>query len=199
MQTEDGQFLNRIVRNNEHMFKKLNILITPSFHTLTFLGRHYHESFYVRELAKTLSIGVGSASIQLRDLCESGLITSERKGRTLLYRANISDPVVRETKILASLLELSPLTTSLKPHVSRMILFGSCAYGEDSSESDIDLFIETSDRPAVHHRISPDEKILSRKLSPIIVSLEESAQLRTRDRPLYERIRQGKILSGEQL
>ena len=69
---------------------------------------------------------------------------------------------------------------------------------EDSRESDIDLFIETSDRPAVHHRISPDEKILSRKLSPIIVSPEESAQLRTRDRPLYERIRQGKIPAGEQ-
>ncbi len=47
------------------MFRKLNILVTPSFHTLTFLGRHYRESYYVRELAKTLSIGIGSASIQL--------------------------------------------------------------------------------------------------------------------------------------
>jgi predicted nucleotidyltransferase len=181
------------------MFKKLNILVTPSFHTLTFLGRHYRDSFYVRELAKTLSIGVGSASIQLRELCESGFITSEQKGRTLLYRANISDPIVRETKILASLLELSPLIIDLKPHVSRMILFGSCAHGEDSSESDIDLFIETADRPVVQHQISPHEKILSRKLSPIIVSPEESTQLRTRDRPLYERIRLGRILVGEQL
>jgi predicted nucleotidyltransferase len=181
------------------MFRKLNILVTPSFHTLTFLGRHYRESYYVRELAKTLSIGIGSASVQLRELCESGLITSEQKGRTLLYRANISDPLVRETKILASLLELSPLIAGLKPYVSRMILFGSCASGEDSSESDIDLFIETADRPEVYHRISQDEKNLSRKLSPIIVSPEESAQLRTRDRPLYERISQGRILSGEHL
>jgi predicted nucleotidyltransferase len=105
---------------------------------------------------------------------------------------------VRKTRILASLPELSPLITALKLHVSRMILFGNCAYGEDSRERDIDLFIETPDRPAVHHRISRNEKILSRKLSPIIVSPEESAQLRTRDRPLYERIRQGKILAGEQ-
>jgi len=181
------------------MFKKLNVLVTPSFHTLTFLGRHYRESFYVRELAKTLSIGVGSASVQLRELSDLGLITSEQKGRTLLYRANISNPLVREVKILAALLELSPLITDLKTYVSRLILFGSCAHGEDSVESDIDLFIETADRTAVQHQISRNEKILSRKLSPIIVSPEESAHLRTRDRPLYERIRQGRILAGEQL
>jgi predicted nucleotidyltransferase len=181
------------------MFKKLNILVTPSFHTLMFLGRHYRESFYVRELAKTLSIGVGSASVQLRELSESGLITGEQRGRTLLYRANISNPLVREAKIFAALLELSPLITDLNTHVSRMILFGSCANGEDSVESDIDLFIETADRLSVQHRISRNEKTLSRKLSPIIVSPEESAQLRTRDRPLYERIRQGRVLAGEHL
>jgi predicted nucleotidyltransferase len=181
------------------MFKNMNVLVTPSFRTLTFLGRHYRDSFYVRELAKTLSIGVGSASVQLRELSDLGLITSEQKGRTLLYHANISHPLVREVKILASLLELSPLIADLKTHVSRLILFGSCAHGEDSVESDIDLFIETADRAAVQHQISRNEKLLSRKLSPIIVSPEESARLRTRDRPLYERIRQGRILAGEQL
>ena len=106
---------------------------------------------------------------------------------------------MREVKILATLLELSPFITELKTHVSRLTLFGSCAHGEDSVESDIDLFIETADRTAVQYTISRNEKILSRKLSPIIVSPEESAQLRTRDRPLYERIRQGRILAGEQL
>lgn len=177
----------------------MNILVTPSFHTLTFLGRHYRERFYVRELAQTLSISIGSASVQLRELSDLGLITSEQKGRTLLYHANISVPLVREVKILAVLLELSPLITDLNPHVSRLILFGSCAHGEDSVESDIDLFIETTDRTAAQHQISRNEKLLSRKLSPVIVSPEESAQLRTRDRPIYERIRQGRILAGEQL
>ena len=181
--------------------QQINIIYASEADVLNmaFLGRHYRESFYVRELAKTLSIGVGSASGQLRELSELGFVTSEQKGRTLLYHANISNPLVREAKILAALLELSPLITHLKTHVSRMILFGSCAHGEDSNESDIDLFIETADRPAVQHQISRNEKILSRKLSPIIVSPEESAQLRTRDRPLYERIRQGRVLAGEQL
>ena len=60
---------------------------------------------------------------------------------------------------------------------------------------DIDLFIETSDRLLqCNDRISPDEKILSRKLPPIIVSPKESAQLGTRGRPLYEKYGKGRFL-----
>jgi predicted nucleotidyltransferase len=80
-----------------------------------------------------------------------------------------------------------------------MILFGSCAMGEDTGESDLDVFIETTDRAAMMRRISRCEPEIPRKLSPIIVSPEESVQLRNRDRPLYERIKTGKILLGEPL
>ena len=51
-----AEFLYTIVHNNEHMFKSMNILGTPTFETLVFLGRHYRNSYYVRELAKILTI-----------------------------------------------------------------------------------------------------------------------------------------------
>lgn len=181
------------------MFKDMNSLVTPSFEVLVWLGRHYRQSYYVRELANILSISTGAASGQLRILGEAGLVTSEQKGRTLLYRATISHPVVREIKILATLLELSPLIASLEKHVSRMILFGSCAAGEDTDESDIDLAIETANRTAVSGQISQHQQPATRKLSPIIMSAEELLQLRTRDRPLFERISRGKYLIGEEL
>jgi predicted nucleotidyltransferase len=181
------------------MFKQMNGFVTPACKTLTWLGLHYRDSFYVRELAKTLSISTGAVSMQLRELHEAGLVTREQKGRTVLYRATISHPLVREAKIFATLLEISPLMSDLETEVTRLILFGSCAVGEDSYESDIDLFIETTDRPAVLRKIDKHDKILSRKLSPLIESPREAAQLMTRDRPLYERIRRGKILAGEEL
>ena len=78
-----------------------------------------------------------------------------------------------------------------------MILFGSCAVGEDTFESDIDLYIETTDRPATKKLISHGESFVSRKISPIIVSPDEAVQIRTRDRPLFERIHGGKLLVGE--
>ncbi|MEI9479124.1 MAG: hypothetical protein WCO26_21480, partial [Deltaproteobacteria bacterium] len=73
------------------------------------------------------------------------------------------------------------------------------ALGEDSEESDIDLYIETTDRQAAKALISRHEASISRKISPIIVSPDEARQLRIRDRPLFERIQSGKILVGEQL
>jgi predicted nucleotidyltransferase len=177
----------------------MNIFGTPAFETLTFLGRHFRNSYYVRELAKILSISTGAASGQLRALEESGLVTSEQKGRTLLFRASISHPIVREAKIFATLLELSPLITADQSGIVRMILFGSCAVGEDSDKSDIDLYIETTDRQAAKVMISRHEASISRIISPIIVSPHEAVQLRIRDRPLFERIQSGKILVGEQL
>ncbi len=177
----------------------MNVLATPSLETLIFLGRHPRDSYYVRELAKLCTISIGSASVQLRELQESGLVTSEKKGRTLLFRASVANPIVREAKILATLLELSDLIQAGQGRVARMILFGSCATGEDTSESDIDLYLETTDRESVQVLLADAESGLLRKISPILVSFDEARQLRTRDRPLFERIQAGKILVGEPL
>lgn len=177
----------------------MNVLATPTLETLIFLGRHPRNSYYVRELSRLLAISTGSASGQLRELQESGLVTSEQKGRTLLFRASIAHPIVREAKIFATLLELAPLIPAVKTAIQRMILFGSCAVGEDSEESDIDLYIETTDRPAAKALIERVEAGLSRNISAIIVSPDESHLLRTRDRPLFDRIQAGKILAGEPL
>ena len=42
----------------------MNMLGTPTLEILVFLGRHYRNSYYVRELAKILTIGTGAASGQ---------------------------------------------------------------------------------------------------------------------------------------
>jgi len=181
------------------MFKNLNILETPSFMILAFLGRNYRTSYYVRELATILPVSTGAVSGYLRILEESGLVVSERKGRTLLFRADITHPLVRESKILATLIELSPLVSAGKGLVTRMILFGSCASGEDTQESDIDLYIETVYRQEVSDLIRDYGMKSTRKISPVILSPEEARQLPVRDRPFFERIRAGKYLAGESL
>jgi DNA-binding MarR family transcriptional regulator len=181
------------------MFKNMNIFATPALNIITFLGRNPRDSYYVRELAKILSISTGAASEQLRALEVSGLVTSEQRGRTLLFRARISHPLVREAKIFSTLNELMPLITAAGDASQRMILFGSCATGEDTARSDIDLYFETTDRPAVSGLVARYGPELSRKISPIIVLPEEAAQLRTRDRPLFVRIQAGRLLAGEPL
>ncbi|HOB17229.1 MAG TPA: winged helix-turn-helix domain-containing protein [Candidatus Methanoculleus thermohydrogenotrophicum] len=67
------------------MFDNMNLLSGASFTLLRFLGRHYHDGYYVRELARLLGIGVGSASETLARLAEAGLVHREERGRIVVY------------------------------------------------------------------------------------------------------------------
>jgi len=111
----------------------MNILSGASFTLLRFLGRHYHDGYYVRELARLLGIGVGSASETLARLAEAGLVHREERGRLVVYRAAMDSPLLREVKICATLIELNPLILCLRGDVTRVILFGSTATGDDTT------------------------------------------------------------------
>ena len=174
------------------MFKIMNIFSTPSIQIIRYLGRRYREGYYVREISRNLGIGLGSASQSLRTLEEAGFVSKEHKGRLVIYRANIQNFLLREFKILLTLLEIDPFILSLKGISSRIILFGSCAAGEDTIDSDIDILIETDNKREVamlHDRYQGE-----RKISPIILNVSEFRDLEVKDRPLYERIKLGKVI-----
>ena len=115
-------------------------------------------------------------AVSLRILAESDLITSERKGRTLLYRADISHPLVREAKVFSNHLRVNAIHGRPQRIRYSRNPFRECATGEDTEESDIDLFIETSNKPGLQKIIAGYEESISRKISPIILSAEEGGQ-----------------------
>ncbi len=112
----------------------------------------------------------------------------------MIYRANMENSLLREFKVLLTLMEINTLIQHLKDASSRIILFGSCATGEDTADSDIDIFIETQDKNRTLDLIEYYQKKIERKLSPIIMNIFEFEQLKTKDKPLYERINMGKII-----
>ena len=182
------------VRKNEHMFKYSNIFSGTSFMLLRFLGRHYHDGFYVREIARLLGMGVGSVSETLAHLADAGLVHREERGRLVIYRAAMESPLLREMKVCATLIELNPLLLRLRGVATRVILFGSSVAGDDTDESDIDLFVETNDTKAAAERIATVQAGLDREISPLILTPGEFRSLKTADPALYERIRAGKTL-----
>jgi predicted nucleotidyltransferase len=185
------------VHKNEHMFGNTNALSRTSFLVLRFLGRNYHQGFYVREIARLLHLGVGTASEILARLSEAGLLHREERGRLVLYQAAMKNPLLREIKICATLIDINPLVLQLQGKATRAILFGSAATGEDTDESDIDLFIETRDVPGVAESIAAVQAGLDREISAIILTPGEFRSLKTTDRVLYERIIGGKTLHEE--
>lgn len=180
------------------MFKYSNIISGTSFALLRFLGRHYRDGFYVREIARLLGLGVGSVSETLVRLSDAGLVHRETRGRLVIYRAAMESPLLREVKICATLIEINPLILRLQGNVMRVILFGSSATGGDTHESDIDLFIETNEAKAVAEDVAVVQAGLDRDISPIILTPGEFRSLKTTDRTLYERILGGKVLIEEE-
>ncbi len=171
-----------------------NICSEKSFIIIRHLGRQYNDSSYVREIAKKLNLSLGPVSETLKKLEQSGLLIRKVRGRLVTYRANMESPLLREMKIIITLLECHELLQELETSAERVILFGSCARGDDTAESDIDFVIETDEKDMVSLSVNNFEFIGGRKLSAIILTPDEFRELRRKDKPFYERVMQGKTL-----
>lgn len=168
------------------MFKKLKFITGSALKILYVLALDPMRAFYQREIAKEAEVSVGSANRTLRVLTEKELATKERRGKIFLYRFNTENPVGKQMKILFNIIELDELVRSLRNHSKRVILFGSCAEGNDVKDSDIDLLVLTNERGVVRSIISSYE--ISRKVAPIIVDANGLVKMRNEDKPLYDEI-----------
>jgi len=149
------------------------------------------EQFHEREIVRRTGVSVGAVNQILRKLHEAGLVERDRRGRTNLYKANLKNPVARQFKILFTVLTLNDLIDKIKQVSEKIVLFGSCAEGTDVRDSDIDLFMLTSDTETVQHEVAVYEQKIDRRLSLIVINSNELAKMKKRDRPLYERIFRG--------
>lgn len=188
------KYLKSFFQKNEHMFKKMNFITPKGLDVLYFLLADPMEQFHEREVVRRTGVSVGAVNQILRKLHEAGLVEKDRRGRTNLYRANLESPVARQFKILFNVLTLNDLINKIKQVSERIVLFGSCAEGTDVRDSDIDLFVLTSDIEAVQHEVRVCEQKIDRRLSSIIIDSNELAKMKERDKPLYERIFRGVTL-----
>jgi len=70
------------------------------------------------------------------------------------YSVDISNASIIKFKKLVNITLIEPLTERLKNISSRIILYGSCAQGTDTSQSDLDLFIVSEDRERIVEAIA---------------------------------------------
>jgi len=176
------------------MFGKMNIFAKPSIKILCFLGRRYREEYHTRELVRRLGIGLGSASEYLRMLEKEELVMKSERGKLSIYRANMENPLLRELKVVFTLMEIDEMVKDLMNFSEKIILFGSCANGEDIKESDIDLLILSENKKQVNELIDEHQRKISRKISPIIVNDTEFRTLRDEDKPFYSQIKKGMLI-----
>jgi len=130
----------------------------------------------------------------LRSFANLGLLLREKQGRMLFYRANMDNPLVRQLKILFTLLQLDDLMKQAKPSSHRIILFGSSAEGTDVKESDIDLLLLTNEKSQLTDVVHEFNAKSQRRIAPIILDPQGFSKLRREDTALFDRISRGMIL-----
>jgi len=127
----------------------LHIIATTNQKILSFLVKFSDKEFYERQIARKIGIAYGSANRALHELYSTGTIKRRREGKMHFYSVDSSKPAIIELKKLINLLLIEPLIESLKDISSQVVLYGSCAQGADTSKSDLDLFIVSSNRERV--------------------------------------------------
>ena len=131
-----------------------HLIATVNQKVLSLLVKFSDQEFYEREVARRLGIATGSANRALNELYSTGAITRRREGKMYFYSIDSSNVVLTEFKKIVNLMLIEPLVEELKKISSRVILYGSCALGADTSESDMDLFVVSNSKEDVSNVIS---------------------------------------------
>jgi len=131
-----------------------HLIATVNQKVLSLLVKFSDQEFYEREMARKLGIATGSANRALNELLSSGVVWRRREGKMYFYSIDSSNAVLTEFKKMVNLMLIEPLVEELKKISSRVVLYGSCALGADTSESDMDLFVVSNSKEDVSNVIS---------------------------------------------
>jgi len=163
-----------------------HIIDTANQKVLSFLAKFSDQEFYEREIARRVGIASGSANRALNRLYSAGAVKRRQEGKMYFYSVDLSNPAIPQFKRLTNILLIEPLIEKLKPATIKIVLYGSCVQGTDTSQSDLDLFIVSDNRERVMQAIDSftfpagfeSIKIQSVIKSPVeLLQAEESQQV----------------------
>ncbi|MFH1637544.1 MAG: nucleotidyltransferase domain-containing protein [Candidatus Woesearchaeota archaeon] len=122
-----------------------------------------YRELSVREYGREQKVSPPTASKLLKHLEREGLLIKKEYRNNLLFRAKRESPLFKDMAKAYWKLKLSKALEPIRPEIlhKETTLFGSLAKAENTIDSDIDLYIDTTKRAIDLARI---EKLLKRKL-----------------------------------
>lgn len=143
----------------------------------------------IRKATKTSKAGTNLA---LRQLVNTRLLKREKRGKVYLYSVEFSHPVVRQLKVLRTVVSLFQLTLRLSGVATRIVLYGSSGRGEDTRNSDIDLFVVANSREAVSKFAK--KYPITKKIQLTIKTPLEHEEMQRTDPTFYGEVERGIVL-----
>jgi len=183
--------MNKNLHNIEEIFFNTN-----KQKVLKALAQNPTQSLMASEIIGNPKMSKAGAHIALRELFQAGFVERSIKGKTHLYQVYSQDPLVKQFKVTATIVELYPLIKKLQKTSQQIILFGSTSRGENLEDSDIDLFILTRSGEEVRKTI---KNFKSRnKIKAILKNSSSFAKLEKEDPTFYQEIQRGIVLWEQQ-
>lgn len=159
---------------------------------LAFMANHPSRQYYSKEVKDQTGLSIGATNQALRELAGTGLLLREQKGRMSFYSADLSNPLVRQFKVLLNIASLYPLIKKVQDRCIRIILFGSAAQGTNTESSDVDLFILTNTPNEVLELVSSSEQ--GEKIQMLVKKPSEWAVAKKKETVFSEEVERGIIL-----
>ncbi len=122
--------------------------------------------FLIRELSRRTKLTLPSVINHVKSLLDQGLIIKQDAKPYPLFKANRDNETFKTLKIFDLILKMK--TSGLINYIwdttfpNVIVLFGSCARGEDIETSDIDLFVQAKEKAL---SLTKYENLLNRKIS----------------------------------
>lgn len=161
---------------------------------------HPNTSFYIKEVARILSISPGSVSTAVKFFNDEGLLIREDDDRVHPYRLNQDHPLaapLRKAYGLLVVLSSRPVERLLDADgsVISVALYGSYADGSYDELSDVDLLIVSSTRrDAMLEAVAELESELGRPVNASIFKLSEWRELQENRDVFYGNVVQNHVL-----
>lgn len=160
---------------------------------LNYLFLNPHESLYINELARKLSLDKRNLVKKIRELEKEGLLISQQRGNLKFYSINNKFPLYKEYKniILKSLGFEEKLKGILKivPGIEQAYIYGSYADNKMDAHSDIDLLvIGRHSIIALQKHISRLQQELDREINVVNMDNKEFLKRRKRKEPFITHI-----------
>ena len=138
-----GRWANILARGIIKKMKK-TIFATNSQKILEFLIQAPGEEYLSREIQIAVKISKAGTNFALNDLVSAGFARRKKRGKMYLYAVNYGHPIIKQLKILKVIMFLDPLLKKIRNKSQKIILYGSSSRGENTKDSDIDLFVVTN-------------------------------------------------------
>ena len=131
---------------------------------------------YLRELAKDFNISSNAVREELNQLKKTNLLTKEKNGRLVVYRANKNHPLFPELKsMVGKVIGIDRVIDDIIRRLGNLecaYLIGDYAEGKDTGIIDL-VFVGDINHYQLNDLSRKTERYIKRKIRPLVVNREE--------------------------